>query len=108
MSTSEMAASKFMTRSCRFSPMILVINLLLSSYLIQGYRLYGSSIVVRPQISRDLSQPRKRMCLFMGRAAAVRAATKARTDGAKAKNNQRFAKKIIMAVKAGGCCILCS
>lgn len=38
----------------------------------------------------------------MGRAAAVRAATKARTDGAKAKNNNRFAKKIIMVVKAGG------
>ena len=38
----------------------------------------------------------------MGRAAAVRAATKAKTDGAKAKNNARFAKKIIMAVKAGG------
>jgi YebC/PmpR family DNA-binding regulatory protein len=43
-----------------------------------------------------------RSCLFMGRAAAVRAATKARTDGAKAKNNNRFAKKIIMVVKAGG------
>jgi YebC/PmpR family DNA-binding regulatory protein len=42
------------------------------------------------------------MNLFMGRAAAVRAATKARTDGAKAKNNSRFAKKIAMAVKAGG------
>ena len=40
--------------------------------------------------------------LFMGRAAAVRAATKAKTDGAKAKNNNRYAKKIIMAVKAGG------
>lgn len=38
----------------------------------------------------------------MGRAAAVRAATKAKTDGAKAKNNNRFAKKIIMEVKAGG------
>jgi len=38
----------------------------------------------------------------MGRAAAVRAATKAKTDSAKAKNNGRFAKKIIMAVKAGG------
>jgi hypothetical protein len=37
--------------------------------------------------------------LFMGRAAAVRAATKAKTDGAKAKNNGRFAKKIIMAGK---------
>ena len=40
--------------------------------------------------------------LYMGRAAAVRAATKARTDGAKAKNNNRFAKKIIMVVKATG------
>jgi hypothetical protein len=37
--------------------------------------------------------------LFMGRAAAVRAKTKARTDGAKAKNSNRYAKKIIMAVK---------
>eukprot|EP01041_Mallomonas_annulata_P001786 gene1786-3469_t len=45
---------------------------------------------------------RTRVALYMGRAAAVRAATKARTDGAKAKNNGRFAKKIIMAVKAGG------
>lgn len=38
----------------------------------------------------------------MGRAAAVRAATKARTDGAKAKNNNIYAKKIIIACKAGG------
>jgi len=44
----------------------------------------------------------RRCCLYMGRAAAVRAATKARTDGAKAKNNNRFAKKIIMVAKAGG------
>jgi len=44
----------------------------------------------------------RRGALFMGRAAAVRAATKARTDGAKAKNNNRFAKKIIMVTKAGG------
>ncbi len=49
--------------------------------------------------------PRRKQTLivhYMGRAAAVRAATKARTDGAKAKNNNRFAKKIIMVVKAGG------
>lgn len=45
---------------------------------------------------------RPRLALYMGRAAAVRAATKAKTDGAKAKNNNRFAKKIIMVVKAGG------
>ena len=38
----------------------------------------------------------------MGRAAAVRAATKAKTDMKKAKTNAIFGKKIIMAVKEGG------
>ena len=38
----------------------------------------------------------------MGRAAAVRAATKGKTDAAKAKTNAVFGKKIIMAVKTGG------
>eukprot|EP00531_Pseudo-nitzschia_arenysensis_P005276 CAMPEP_0116144706 /NCGR_PEP_ID=MMETSP0329-20121206/16156_1 /TAXON_ID=697910 /ORGANISM="Pseudo-nitzschia arenysensis, Strain B593" /LENGTH=271 /DNA_ID=CAMNT_0003640169 /DNA_START=101 /DNA_END=912 /DNA_ORIENTATION=- len=40
--------------------------------------------------------------LFMGRAAAVRASTKAKTDLKKAKTNALFGKKIIMAVKQGG------
>ena len=40
--------------------------------------------------------------LFMGRAAAVRAATKSKTDAKKAKTNAVFGKKIIMAVKQGG------
>ena len=40
--------------------------------------------------------------LFMGRAAAVRAATKAKTDMKKAKTNALYGKKIIMAVKEGG------
>ena len=40
--------------------------------------------------------------LQMGRAAAVRAATKAKTDMKKAKTNALFGKKIIMAVKDGG------
>lgn len=52
--------------------------------------------------SNTVTRQRSAGALFMGRAAAVRAATKAKTDGAKAKNNARFAKKIIMAVKAGG------
>jgi transcriptional/translational regulatory protein YebC/TACO1 len=38
----------------------------------------------------------------MGRAAAVRAVTKAKTDGRKAKINAIFGKRIIMAVKNGG------
>lgn len=40
--------------------------------------------------------------LFMGRAAAVREKTKSKTDGAKAKTNGLFGKKIIQAVKNGG------
>lgn len=38
----------------------------------------------------------------MGRAAAVRAATKSKTDAKKAKVNAVYGKKIIMAVKQGG------
>lgn len=38
----------------------------------------------------------------MGRAAAVRAATKSKTDAKKAKTNAVFGKRIIMAVKQGG------
>ena len=38
----------------------------------------------------------------MGRAAAVRAATKSKTDAKKAKTNAVYGKKIIMAVKSGG------
>jgi hypothetical protein len=40
--------------------------------------------------------------LFMGRAAAVRAATKNKSDARKAKTNAVFGKRIIMAVKQGG------
>mmetsp|Transcript_27320 Transcript_27320/g.22968 ORF Transcript_27320/g.22968 Transcript_27320/m.22968 type:complete len:315 (-) Transcript_27320:107-1051(-) len=40
--------------------------------------------------------------LMMGRAAAVRAATKGKTDAAKAKLNARYGKQIVMLVKVGG------
>jgi len=46
--------------------------------------------------------PVRNSALFMGRAAAVRAVTKAKTDGRKAKINAIFGKRIIMAVKNGG------
>ena len=42
------------------------------------------------------------MVLFMGRAAAVRANTKAKSDAKKAKTNAVFGKRIIVAVKDGG------
>jgi transcriptional/translational regulatory protein YebC/TACO1 len=40
--------------------------------------------------------------VYMGRASVVRAVTKAKSDDSKAKNNNHYAKKIIMAVKSGG------
>ena len=68
-----------------------------------------STLVGRPNIgsSRSLSNSEEQKCyrpspLFMGRAAAVRAATKSKTDAKKAKVNALFGKKIIMAVKQGG------
>ena len=48
------------------------------------------------------SRPTTLSPLFMGRAAAVRAATKGKTDAKKAKTNALYGKKIIMAVKQGG------
>lgn len=55
-----------------------------------------ASLLRTPSSARRLSP------LFMGRAAAVRASTKAKTDLKKAKTNALFGKKIIMAVKEGG------
>ena len=52
---------------------------------------------VQSQNSREIVSP-----LFMGRAAAVRAATKSKTDLKKSKTNALYGKKIIMAVKQGG------
>mmetsp|Transcript_23378 Transcript_23378/g.55344 ORF Transcript_23378/g.55344 Transcript_23378/m.55344 type:complete len:296 (-) Transcript_23378:101-988(-) len=54
------------------------------------------------QQQQQQQQPLRTGPLFMGRAAAVRAATKSKTDLKKAKTNALFGKRIIMAVKAGG------
>lgn len=56
------------------------------------------------QITKEQPQEQhvSNTALFMGRAAAVRAATKGKSDAKKAKMNALFGKKIIMAVKAGG------
>lgn len=69
-------------------------------------------VVVHPQQQQRGSQQQRILStgsrrlslgpLFMGRAAAVRAATKSKTDAKKAKINAVFGKKIIMAVKQGG------
>jgi YebC/PmpR family DNA-binding regulatory protein len=55
--------------------------------------------------TEDAVRQQVRSCaapLFMGRAAAVRANTKAKTDMKKTKTNAIYVKKIIMAVKEGG------
>eukprot|EP00544_Gedaniella_sp_CCMP2646_P006043 CAMPEP_0202496714 /NCGR_PEP_ID=MMETSP1361-20130828/20739_1 /ASSEMBLY_ACC=CAM_ASM_000849 /TAXON_ID=210615 /ORGANISM="Staurosira complex sp., Strain CCMP2646" /LENGTH=280 /DNA_ID=CAMNT_0049128113 /DNA_START=12 /DNA_END=854 /DNA_ORIENTATION=- len=57
--------------------------------------------VAIPPIS-PITAPTRLSPLFMGRAAAVRAATKSKTDAKKAKTNAIYGKKIIMAVKQGG------
>jgi len=56
------------------------------------------SFILTQQSSRSSSVPP----LFMGRAAAVRASTKSKTDAKKAKTNAIFGKRIIVAVKEGG------
>lgn len=52
--------------------------------------------------SEQAEGQRRHSALFMGRAAAVRASTKSKTDAKKAKTNAVFGKRIIMAVKQGG------
>jgi len=54
--------------------------------------------------NKQVVLPDLRLCrpYSWGRAAAVRAATKGKTDAKKAKVNALFGKKVIMAIKSGG------
>ncbi len=74
-----------------------MINLILLIFVL--LMLFSASLAFK---TFGASRMARKLSLHMGRAAAVRAATKGKTDAAKAKNNNRFAKKIIMVVKAGG------
>eukprot|EP00979_Chaetoceros_neogracilis_P007600 scaffold1606_cov301-Chaetoceros_neogracile.AAC.3 len=60
------------------------------------------SLTKIPSSSSTTSTNRTSSPLFMGRAAAVRAQTKGKTDAKKAKTNAVYGKKIIMCVKQGG------
>jgi Transcriptional regulator len=62
----------------------------------------ASAFTVHTNGQKYAPAPARLSPLFMGRAAAVRAVTKAKTDGRKAKINAIFGKRIIMAVKNGG------
>lgn len=76
-----------------------------SSFTISVNPLFDSRrLLIREEFDvTEASTCRRRLApLYMGRAAAVRAATKAKTDGKKAKTNAIFGKRIIMAVKEGG------
>jgi transcriptional/translational regulatory protein YebC/TACO1 len=61
-----------------------------------------SATAFSPSSGFSVGTSRTTCPLFMGRAAAVRAQTKGKTDMKKAKCNATFGKKIIMAVKQGG------
>jgi YebC/PmpR family DNA-binding regulatory protein len=64
---------------------------------------YVSKVIsTSSQQTEECYSPSRLSPLFMGRAAAVRAATKGKTDAKKAKVNAYYGKKIIMAVKQGG------
>lgn len=65
-------------------------------------QLTTSGAICTQESQKDAEHPFRPSPLFMGRAAAVRAATKGKTDDKKAKTNALFGKKIIMAVKLGG------
>lgn len=62
----------------------------------------GGGVFASALIITNTATPARLSPLFMGRAAAVRAATKSKTDSKKAKTNAVFGKRIIMAVKQGG------
>jgi len=93
-----------------------VVLLLLTGQTILGFLLPSSSSSSSGRVKTFFTSPlslnavgifyrqqqyisKKQSALFMGRAAAVRAATKAKTDAKKAKTNALFGKKIIVAVK---------
>jgi len=72
-----------------------------ASSLFAGKSADGKCLLSAPVKTRVPSAARMSP-LMMGRAAAVRAATKGKTDAAKAKLNARYGKQIAMAIKAGG------
>jgi YebC/PmpR family DNA-binding regulatory protein len=74
----------------------------LSLLLLSNTHAFGVTNLNNNAVSTSTTSPSRLSPLFMGRAAAVRAATKSKTDAKKAKTNAVYGKKIIMAVKQGG------
>lgn len=78
----------------------IIVILLVSEQISALIGLVPSTRQIKPKAI--ISTNNESLVLFMGRAAAVRASTKAKTDAKKAKTNAIYGKKIIMAVKQGG------
>ena len=93
-----------MIRQSTFTASLVLIFLLAQDVLSFAIVRHGTSRLPRREEDRIIGARRTplSLVLFMGRAAAVRAATKAKTDAKKAKTNALFGKKIIVAVKEGG------
>lgn len=92
----------FPLSSCQVSSRMFHFVILVSLFWLS--RVGGFSVQIpvagRQPTPKDDLRPSTRVSpLLMGRAAAVRAATKSKTDARKAKTNAVFGKRIIMAVK---------
>jgi hypothetical protein len=85
-----------------------IVSALLISQVAAFSTLFGrphlatSGAICTHESQKDAEHSFRPAPLFMGRAAAVRAKTKGKTDDRKAKTNASFGKRIIMAVKQGG------
>ena len=92
-----------MMKSCLSFILLVAVGLHQVSGFTSLLNYHRSTTSSPPPLVSSSSQPQQlSTALFMGRAAAVRAATKSKTDLKKAKTNAVFGKKIIMAVKQGG------
>ena len=90
------------------TPLLTVIATLLSlqharAFVVMNPAFYSlgsdARTILSSNLDNHLRQRSHSLVLFMGRAAAVRASTKAKTDAKKAKTNAVYGKKIIMAGK---------
>jgi transcriptional/translational regulatory protein YebC/TACO1 len=82
-----------------------LISLVYNFGFINGYNWPQVFQQLRTQtISNHAFQIKRRSCIVlkMGRASAVRANTKARTDAAKMKLRDRYGKRVLMAIRVGG------
>jgi len=91
-----------MTRLAAIFGLLLLGEASAFSVLLNDVIVRSKALISPSQQQQPPTAFRRLFALEMGRAAAVRASTKAKTDAKKAKTNAVYGKKIIMAVKSGG------